>query len=306
MESMPFKYATTCCALTASFCARFACQRMPKTVATSDKTTRLTAARLTLWRRMNFEARILQAENQNPIARAQVDPDPAEVGQTVTFDASTRVTRMVPLPMFFWIFGDGSSSTNTVASHAYTSPGTFTFALTVTDNLGATDGLSGQIVVSETQARLTVQPASGVLSAGNSEVITVSLDAKQLATGVVNGEVRIAGNGGTVLLPLAIAVGTPVSVSELPGLPREFSLLQNYPNPFNPETKIHYTLPQAAEVRLTVYDLLGRQVAILLDGRQHAGLHNVLFDAGNLPSGVYMYRLQADQFEQTGKMLLLK
>lgn len=94
-------------------------------------------------------------------------------------------------------------------------------------------------------------------------------------------------------------------------LPVEFSLKQNYPNPFNAVTKIGFNLPQSQRVKLQVYDLLGRSVAILHDGFLQAGSHTVEWDgrsaAGKvLASGVYFYRLQAEKFDDTKKMLLIK
>ncbi|MYE05248.1 MAG: T9SS type A sorting domain-containing protein, partial [Bacteroidetes bacterium SB0662_bin_6] len=88
--------------------------------------------------------------------------------------------------------------------------------------------------------------------------------------------------------------------------PEEVSLGQNYPNPFNPETAIRYALPKTGEVRLTVYDLLGHEVAMLVDGLQSAGFHTVRFDGSGLPSGPYVYRLQAGNRIFTRTMILLK
>jgi len=90
-------------------------------------------------------------------------------------------------------------------------------------------------------------------------------------------------------------------------LPEEFTLEQNYPNPFNPATQIQYALPQSANVRLTVFDVLGRQVTTLVDNeRQNAGIHTVSFDAGRFSSGVYLYRIEAGSFVQVRKMMLIK
>jgi subtilisin-like proprotein convertase family protein len=89
-------------------------------------------------------------------------------------------------------------------------------------------------------------------------------------------------------------------------LPEQPRLLQNYPNPFNPRTVVRYQLSVASPVRLAVYDLLGREVAVLVDERKDAGSYNVSFDASGLASGVYFYRIQAGDFIQTRRMILLK
>ncbi len=89
-------------------------------------------------------------------------------------------------------------------------------------------------------------------------------------------------------------------------LPQHADLSQNYPNPFNPTTTIAYDLSVASDVRLTVYDLLGRPVQMLAHGRQPAGHYAVQFEGSRLASGVYFYRLQAGEFVRTKRMLLLK
>lgn len=82
--------------------------------------------------------------------------------------------------------------------------------------------------------------------------------------------------------------------------------IANYPNPFNPTTVIGYQLPASSVVRLSVYDLLGREVAVLVNGVMQAGSHQVTFDGQNLASGIYLYRLQLNGQVLTGKMLLTK
>ncbi len=88
--------------------------------------------------------------------------------------------------------------------------------------------------------------------------------------------------------------------------PSAFKLMQNYPNPFNPATTITYQLASLSDVKLEVFDVLGRKVATLVNARQSAGVHSVTFNASNLASGIYFYRLQAGSFLETKKMMLVK
>ena len=101
--------------------------------------------------------------------------------------------------------------------------------------------------------------------------------------------------------------GTATNVDDEFEVPKDFVLEQNYPNPFNPTTAIRFSLPTAESVTLKVYNVLGREVATLLSGEQMAaGRQTVTFQAQDLASGVYVYRLEAGSFEQTKQMVLLK
>jgi hypothetical protein len=88
--------------------------------------------------------------------------------------------------------------------------------------------------------------------------------------------------------------------------PNKFELSQNYPNPFNPSTSISFTLPQAGNVKLSVYNLLGQEVQTLVNGFMETGLHSVNFEAKNLNSGIYLYKLEANGINSVRKMTLLK
>ena len=101
-------------------------------------------------------------------------------------------------------------------------------------------------------------------------------------------------------------VSTGIVENILNKLPIKFSLFQNYPNPFNPSTTIKYSIPQQSYITLKIYDILGRQVATVIDEVKPPGNYQVEFNAANLPSGVYFYRIQAGSFNQVRKMLLIK
>ena len=100
---------------------------------------------------------------------------------------------------------------------------------------------------------------------------------------------------------------------EIANIPTEFILHQNYPNPFNPSTTIKFSIPnvtlsgvEGSRVQLIVYDVLGNEVATLVDEYKPAGMYNVQFTMNNLASGIYFYKLQAGSFIQTKKMIFLK
>ena len=104
------------------------------------------------------------------------------------------------------------------------------------------------------------------------------------------------------------SMGFNVGVGDVPvELPETFTLYQNYPNPFNPSTKIQFDLTRAGDVSLRVYDITGREAAVILANETlNAGAHVVEFDGSNLPSGVYFYRMQAEGQQLTHKMMLIK
>ncbi len=89
-------------------------------------------------------------------------------------------------------------------------------------------------------------------------------------------------------------------------LPQKYILKQNYPNPFNPTTIISYSIPKESHVSLIIYDMLGRNVATLVNERQSEGSYKVNFDASQLSAGIYFYKINAGEFTSIKKMLLLK
>ncbi len=93
---------------------------------------------------------------------------------------------------------------------------------------------------------------------------------------------------------------------DLAGIPETYKLEQNYPNPFNPSTTIVYRLPQASDVTLVIYNALGQKVKTLINEKQNAGTYNITFNPKDLATGVYFYRLKANDFSQVRKMLLMK
>ena len=89
-------------------------------------------------------------------------------------------------------------------------------------------------------------------------------------------------------------------------IPKSYSLGQNFPNPFNPSTNIKFNIPKAGHVKLAVYDVLGNQVELLVNNEMAAGSFSTDFNASSLATGVYFYRLEANSFSETKKMILTK
>jgi hypothetical protein len=127
-------------------------------------------------------------------------------------------------------------------------------------------------------------------------------------------QASLAYDGGLITIPgvkvykdpTHLTVRWPSPVGAVAVVPRVYRLVQNYPNPFNASTTIAYELPAASVVQLIAYDLLGREVSVLVNERRDAGTHEVRFDASGLSSGVYLYRLTTGSFVQSHKFLLLR
>ncbi len=116
-------------------------------------------------------------------------------------------------------------------------------------------------------------------------------------------------NGNPVVSSVSFSMNSVTLVQQQPqstAIPKSFVLNQNYPNPFNPSTTISFSVPQGSKVSLKIYNILGQEVANLVDDYRQAGNYSVQFNASKLASGVYFYRLQANDFAQTKKLLLLK
>ena len=135
---------------------------------------------------------------------------------------------------------------------------------------------------------------------GNGKVVHWNMGGQKIGADIWSSEVR------TLLRNIASYTQGVSAVDEQVTIPQEITLRQNYPNPFNPTTSISYDLPKSHHVMVVVYNLLGQEVAVLVDAAQDAGHHTVEWNAKETPTGVYFYRLQAGSFSQVRRMLLLK
>ena len=184
-------------------------------------------------------------------------------------------------PMNFWIFNRGNVDDLVISEFSFT-PGSFS-SVYIFDQPSYTIPANDSLEVT-----LTFAPASENNYNGRVELVNNSENDQ-------NYRILLLGTG------VIDAVTDPVT-----GLPMEFELSQNYPNPFNPSTEIQFALPNDANVNLTVSNLLGQEVATVTRGFFSAGFHHVTFNAANLPSGLYFYKLEAADFTAIRKMMLLK
>lgn len=120
--------------------------------------------------------------------------------------------------------------------------------------------------------------------------------------GIHNPKYIVTGLKGAMKL-----LGIPTDVESYDSvIPNDYTLFQNYPNPFNPSTNIKFSLPKASNVRLTIYDAIGREVRTLINNELNAGTHTIQWNASNLASGIYLYKIEAGDYVKVNKMLLLK
>lgn len=159
----------------------------------------------------------------------------------------------------------------------------------------------------DVQVATTSDFSETVISRSNITQLNTTISGLEQAT-TYFWRVRGVNIGGPGAWSEAFAFSTPMptSTSPEPDLPRAVTLLQNYPNPFNPVTNIAFELPEAAEISLNVFSLEGRRVAVLAEGQFSAGTHVISFDAANLSSGTYIYRLDTAGQTFTRMMTLLK
>ena len=150
-------------------------------------------------------------------------------------------------------------------------------------------------------------PRSGTLIAGQDSTIHISINTDDLEYGNYGVVIEFIHNAddGITHVPISLEVG-PFGVEEHSELPLEWALDQNYPNPFNPSTIISYSLKTNGLTRLTVYDIMGREVTRLVDEYQHAGRYRISLSCGGLAAGVYFYKIETRGFQAVRKMVLIK
>ncbi len=177
-------------------------------------------------------------------------------------------------------------------------------------NTGANYTFNGSVA----QVTDTLMPATVKnLTINNSKGVTLSRamtinGVLTLTAGVFDNTIPFTlGPGGSIVLAGgSLKISSSVNSPEETSIPQSFYVNQNYPNPFNPSTIISYGIPKNGFVSVKVYNLLGQEIATLFAGYLNAGVHSLTFDASNLSSGVYLYRIQAGNVVETKRMVVMK
>jgi hypothetical protein len=201
-----------------------------------------------------------------------------------------------------WAFADTLSPTlNAFNELQITSTGTLVHVKVENANIYVRSSLDGSHWSSFSQVNPTANTATAKWTFGISTALVDNANIGVAWIDTTTGFDEIFYR--KVTIPSPPTVGVMENERSTPG---QFALNQNFPNPFNPTTVISYQLPEASHVALKLFDMLGREVATLVDGVKSAGQHTVELNASKLQSGIYFYRLQAGNFYETRKLTLLK
>ena len=161
--------------------------------------------------------------------------------------------------------------------------------------------------ISDTSAWLSTNPASGSVPPNGSMDVTVIMSPVGLPPGSEHLSalnIQHEANGSPYTIPVTMSIS--VEADRPHALPTEFALYQNYPNPFNAQTSIRFDVPQESRVKLVLFNVNGQEVATVVDAQYPVGRHSINYEAADLPSGMYLMKLEAGSYTSMKKMLLLK
>ena len=234
-------------------------------------------------------------------------------------DTTHIVGPLEPLTQYFWRV----SATSNVSSSVWSLPRTFTTSPPLPQQVGLVSPmdsalihsdsvmfvwLTGQPNVQRYELQIGTDPAFNTIFFSDTTIIdTMKMVHAFQNNSIYFWRVRAHNSGGWGIYsrPRGFAVLT-VGVFDEPGVPTEYALRQNFPNPFNPTTTIKYQIPKESFVSIKLYDITGQEILSLVNEVQSTGYKHLQFDASELPSGIYMYRMTAGKYSEMRKMVLLK
>jgi len=234
---------------------------------------------------------------------------------TTIVEKNSPMQILIPLPL---TYGTSRTGVDTVVADPINNDYTVTTTDIACDGWGdityplvlAGEGAPKTVLVSclrGTQTQVMENYSGGVFSSRDKEVSVFYISLDGTLFSVDQPDSNYAGGTAEVRsLNYSVRVGTSDVRQVSPAVPEGFALSQNYPNPFNPSTTIRFSLPKSSYVTLKVYNLLGQEIEILVNGLRTAGTYKVEWNSRNLPSGVYFYGLTAGTATATSKMILLK
>jgi hypothetical protein len=159
--------------------------------------------------------------------------------------------------------------------------------------------------IADTSAWLTTNPASGTVNPNESVIVTVNAEAPEIV-GDYSSSLTLTYNAVGTPSVIRVDLSTVDAAGERGVIPTVFAYYQNYPNPFNAQTSLHFDVPQQSRVQITIYNIMGQQVARPVDRPYAPGRYRVAYDASGLPSGMYLVKMTAADYTKIGKMMLLK
>jgi carboxypeptidase T len=227
----------------------------------------------------------------------------------LTFTAAGQSPLLLPVQVNVTGLGTATVTLNATALRDTLMPGDSSVFALVIGNTGSADLYWGLVDTANVPWVSVAQPA-GQLPPGSFTTVDITLRSTGLTPGMLyTTQLLLISNDGTratIPLPVTVLVDDGTGVGAGGILPQAFRMYQNYPNPFNPVTSIRFDVPREGEISLVVYDLLGREVGVLARGRFTPGVHTIRWDAGNLPSGVYICRFTGGGRSESKRLLLLK
>ncbi|HLF14537.1 MAG TPA: T9SS type A sorting domain-containing protein [Bacteroidota bacterium] len=234
---------------------------------------------------------------------------------TTIVEKNSPMQILIPLPL---TYGTSRTGVDTVVADPINNDYTVTTTDIACDGWGdityplvlAGEGAPKTVLVSclrGTQTQVMENYSGGVFSSRDKEVSVFYISLDGTLFSVDQPDSNYAGGTAEVRsLNYSVRVGTSDVRQVSPAVPEGFALSQNYPNPFNPSTTITFAVPSTGHVSMNVYDLLGREIATLVDRQMSPGTYEASFDAEGLPSGMYIYRIVSGTYVETKKMNVVK